>query len=187
MHEPVLKQERLNNSAPANYNTRYKVRRVLNYQIDSATGRLAFSCDRDVDDDLSLPVRELNLDVVDDTEFYIRLSDDKDWYWSKGFDAITTKLDKKRFYGKILYERNGKFVSWDGSSSKTWACKRIMFLAALNEDTTVEPSHGFSLNIDLILPGGGILPISLDPDIQNPKPAVPDPIPIPIPGLLSAR
>lgn len=185
-HERVLKQERLNDNQPDNYSKVRTIRRKLNYDIDSTTGRLRFWCEQDGDDDSDARVDELNLDVDADTEFYLRLTNQREWHWSRDFDAITTKKDKTRYYGKVLYEKDGEFVPWDGKAPKNWRCRQIMFLASLNEDAGSETAHKFSLNIDLILPDGRELPISLDPDIQNPKVRTSVPVGGPRPGLLSS-
>jgi len=181
-HERVLKQERLKDTDPDDYTANKEVRRLLDFELTSDGRHLIFICTDDGSPNPS-PVDELNLDVVDDTLFQLRLSD-KAWHWSKAFDAITLKKDKKKYYGRVMYQKpDGTWDEWDGKAAKAYECKTIKFLAALNEDGG-EKTHGFSLNIDLALPGGGILPITLDPDIQNPKPAVIEENPRP--GLLSA-
>jgi hypothetical protein len=163
--------------------------RVLRYRM-TANG-LEFEVDRDdrygADVPPDYPLDELNLDVYEDTWFYLRLSSQREWYWSRDFDAVTTKKDNKRYYGKIEYQlQDQSWVEWDGNGPKPWQSKRIRFLASKNEDG-VDPIHEFSLNIDLILTGGRRLPISLDPDIENPKPQLAVPIGGPKPGLLQAR
>lgn len=184
-HERVLKQERLYDGEPHKYNPKYIIRRVLRY-ITTNRG-LEFLFDRDGNDDTAnLPIDKLNLDVYDDTEFYLRLSSQKDWRWSRTFDAITTKKENSKYYGKVQYEQpNGTFAEWDGKAPRTWDSSRIIFLASLNEDSNSEKFHGFSMNIELILPNGGILPITLDPDIQNPR-LNPAPLDNPQPGPLQA-
>lgn len=182
-HERVLKQERLKDQDPDDYTPNKQVHRVLDFEISSDGRKLTFKCDDDGSPN-PVPVDELNLDVVDDTLFQLRLSD-KDWHWSKAFDAVTLKKDTKKYYGRVEYMRpGGTFEEWDGKAPKDFECKIIRFRAALNEDGG-EKFHGFSLNIDLAIPGGGTLPITLDPDIQNPKPAVIEENPRP--GFLSAQ
>ena len=184
-HVRVLKQERLDDGPPHNYQPNYIMNRVLRYRM-TANG-LEFEFDRDgVDVPPNLPIDELNLDVYDDTLFYLRLSTQREWYWSRDFDAVTTKKDNKRYYGQIEYQlQDGSWTEWDGNAPKPWNSKKIRFLASKNEDGG-ETVHQFSLNIDLILTGGRRLPISLDPDIQNPKPVVLEPSGGPVPGLLRA-
>lgn len=184
-HERVLRQERLDDGVPHNYQANKVIRRVLRYSM-GANG-LQFEFHRDgADDTPKLPIDELNLDVYEDTEFYLRLSSQRDWHWSIDFDAITTKRDKKRYYGKVEYEiAPNTFVEWDGTGPKPWRSDRIRFLASLNQDGG-DNAHSFSLNIDMVLAGGRILPISLDPDIQNPKVNFAEPVADPPPGLLAA-
>jgi hypothetical protein len=180
-HERVLKQERLKDQKPDDYTSNKEVRRVLDFRL--VGDHIVFECDDDGSPN-PIPVDELNLDVVEDTLFQLRLSN-RAWHWSKAFDAITLKKDKKKYYGKVEYLRpGGTFEEWNGQAPKDFECKTIRFLAALNEDGG-DRFHGFSLNIDLKLPGGGTLPITLDPDIQNPKPQVAEENPRP--GLLSAQ
>lgn len=186
-HVRVLKQERLDDDDPKDYTKVTEIRRVLNYKIDTLSGDVIFWWDKDGSGSTELPVDELNLDIMADSEVHIRLSDDHKWHWSQNFDAITLKKEDKKYYGTLEYEMpNGNYEEWDGQSAKTWKTKRIKFRAALNEDNTGQNTHGFSLNIDLVLPGGKILPITLDPDIQNPKPNFVEPEGDPIPGVLSA-
>jgi hypothetical protein len=186
MADVVLKQERLNKDKPAGWTPKWVIRRMLTYLTDPGNPRrLIFQLNRDGPDNTEgSGAALLDLDVRDNTEFFLSLDPAKDWFWSVEFDAITTKAKHDRFYGDILYERDGAFE--ERIDGKGWRTKKICFYALHNKNGPLGTRHSFSMNIDLILTDALHLPITLDPDIKNPPPGD-GPAPIVLaPGLLSA-
>jgi hypothetical protein len=177
MADVVLKQERLHKDKPSNWQPEFTIRRMLTYYEDPGNSRrLIFELREDGEDDtLTSGASRLDLDVRGDTEFFLRLDPDKDWFWSVKLDAITTKKRNDQFYRDILYERNGDFE--EREDGEGWRTKAIRFLAVHNS-AGPPARHGFSLNIDLVITDAVTLPITLDPDIRNPPPGEPVP-----PGL----
>jgi hypothetical protein len=167
MGDIVMKQETISDKKPEGYEPKLKIKRMLSYKIDRDTGRLVFEYLPDGPDDTVPAATILNLDVWEDTEFTLRLDANRAWHWSKNYHAITTKKDKKNLYGLMQYDRNGVFETWDGKKPKDFECMRVRFVADKNNDVN-DRVHSFSMNIDLVLPNGAILPIALDPDIENP-------------------
>lgn len=97
-----------------------------------------------------------------DSEVVIELRGDQ-LFFSKDYDAITTKGDFSAYYGGLAY---------DDYDCKTDRYRRVSFLARANARGKRGTRHPFNINVDLYQPGGKPewIPISIDPDIKNPPP-----------------
>lgn len=84
-------------------------------------------------------------------------------FFSKEYDAITTKGDFSSYYGGLAYD------DYDPERDRY---RRVSFLARANKRGKRGTRHPFNLNVDLHQPGSKLewIPISIDPDIKNPPP-----------------
>jgi hypothetical protein len=116
----------------------------------------------------SVPAPILDLEVYDDCFLEIWLNPRQNWQWSRNYDAITTKKDYSKLYFELRY-RDGSdlYERADFPTNKTPLVAR--FGAIHDQGGTPGTKHGFSMNLELLFPTGDPLPITIDPDIQNPK------------------
>ena len=86
-------------------------------------------------------------------------------YFSKEFDAITTKETLSSYYGS---------VSYGAYDPKLDRYKTVRFAARYNEGGKVGTIHRFNINVDLLQTGTDGEPrwigLTIDPDIKNPPP-----------------
>ena len=86
-------------------------------------------------------------------------------YFSKEFDAITTKETLSSFYGNLVY---GAY------DAKLDRYKSVRFAARYNEGGKLGTVHRFNINVDLLQAGVDGEPrwigLTIDPDIKNPPP-----------------
>lgn len=100
--------------------------------------------------------------IEEDSEVVIELHG-KQLFFSREFDAITTKGDFSSYYGGLAY---------DEYDSERDRYRRVSFVARANPRGKRGTRHPFNLNIDLYQPDSEPewVPISIDPDIKNPPP-----------------
>jgi hypothetical protein len=92
------------------------------------------------------------------------LRDNLDWHW-RSQDAITTSADRKALYKRLTYFKDGLWVPDPGKDAK---CQGIRF-GAVRRPGNPGPTDPFNMNIILEWGPDEVLPITIDPDIQNPK------------------
>ncbi|MPS68402.1 nucleotide synthetase [Novosphingobium aerophilum] len=120
---------------------------VLEYDQPAAPGQdyIAITCDSVVD---------------------ITLVGDQLWF-SKEFDAITTKEPLSSFYGGLEYS------AYD---EKLDRYKAVRFNARFNQGGKYGTRHRFNINVDLLQDVNACEPrwigLTIDPDIKNPPPQV---------------
>lgn len=103
--------------------------------------------------------------IAQDCYILIWLSHKVDWHWHKS-RAITLAQNLPSQYFKLQYLTATGWVS-QPSQGQTTRCIRFGAKYRGPRPATVEDL--FNLNIELENPDGSILPITIDPDIQNPK------------------
>ncbi|WP_298397032.1 nucleotide synthetase [Sphingobium sp.] len=86
-------------------------------------------------------------------------------FFSKDYDAITTKEPLSSFYGGLTYE------DYDSALDRY---KRVTFKARYNAGGKFGTNHPFNINVDLLQNSEAEVPkwigLSIDPDIKNPPP-----------------
>lgn len=86
-------------------------------------------------------------------------------FFSKAYDGVTMKgPDLEHYYGQLEY---------DGYDEKLDRYKVVRFVARFNKGGKYDTTHGFNINIDLLLHGGPRprwVGLTIDPDIKNPPP-----------------
>ncbi|PHQ64341.1 MAG: hypothetical protein COC10_01455 [Sphingobium sp.] len=86
-------------------------------------------------------------------------------FFSKDYDAITTKEPLASFYGGLTY---------DDYDRKLDRYKKVRFQARYNQGGKYGTRHRFNINVDLLQNPGAAAPewiaLSIDPDIKNPPP-----------------
>lgn len=86
-------------------------------------------------------------------------------FFSKQYDAITTKEPLASYYGGLTYD------DYDVDLDRY---KTVQFQARYNQGGKYGTCHGFNINIDLLQNPKGKKPhwigLSIDPDIKNPPP-----------------
>lgn len=86
-------------------------------------------------------------------------------YFSKDYDAITTKEALSSFYGALAY---------DGYDKELDRYKIVRFIARYNKNGKVGTKHPFNINVDLLQSSDGEEPrfiaLTIDPTINNPPP-----------------
>lgn len=104
------------------------------------------------------------ISIEEDCVVKVKLVGDQ-LFFSKPYDAITTKDDLKFFYGGLCYE------DYD---EKLDRYKTVAFTARYNACGKVGTNHPFSINIDLLQTDAEGNPswigMTIDPDIRNPPP-----------------
>jgi hypothetical protein len=110
----------------------------------------------------------LDLGVVEDCIILMATEADKGLSWSLDTDAFSLKDSAdERYYFSLKYVDRG--VAFDRASfPQGRKCTQICFGARLNVDRPERNRHAFSLNVELER-DGRVLPILIDPDIQNPR------------------
>lgn len=92
------------------------------------------------------------------------LRDKLDWHW-RPQDAITTSEPLKSQYLQLQYRFNDAWVETPGDAA---ICQGIRFGAVLRP-LPEGPKDPFNLNVILEWGPNEVLPMTIDPDIQNPK------------------
>lgn len=87
-----------------------------------------------------------------------------DWHW-RPMDAITTVVSAKSLYKQLRYYKDGDWVADPGQNA---ICQAIRFGAWLRPGPE-GPKDAFNMNVILEWDSGEVLPITIDPDLQNPK------------------
>ena len=146
---------------------------VIKYNLDS--GSLGFYIEINTpfaikEDDL---YDKLNFAIDKNYLVTLILDVSLDWQWSLKYDAVTMK-SKNKNYGELRY--------LDGAVWKTKSqikpgsqITKVRFAARMSNDSS-NSRHSFSLNIDLMQKNSVPeqrklrLPITIDPDIINPRP-----------------
>jgi hypothetical protein len=108
------------------------------------------------------------LDIYIDSDCVIELTlIDKNWKWSNKFQAITTKKPRSSIYKSLRYiDKRGAEVEWTPNMTDEY--RSIRFYALLQSGPSI--GHGFCLNVDYAMLGAQWLPVTIDPDIINPRP-----------------
>lgn len=88
-----------------------------------------------------------------------------DWHWRQK-DAITTATSRRNFYRQLKYLVG---ETWVNQPDEDAICQTIRFGAFLRPGPH-GPSDPFNMNVILNWGADGVLPITIDPDLQNPKP-----------------
>jgi hypothetical protein len=148
---------------PAEWSPRsaYAVRLTVN---DGPSGDPAFSYVDPLFDSGSA----LDLAVIEDCLIVLECDRSNGLSWSLATDAITLKDGANaRFYFALKYVDRGIPYDRDGFPAGR-RCTQICFGARLNVEQPENRRHAFNLDVELER-SGGILPIRIDPDIQNPK------------------
>ena len=87
-----------------------------------------------------------------------------DWFW-RSADAITTVEPLKGQYTQLEYWVDGQ---WTSNPDEEARCQGIRF-GAIRRPGSNRVDDPFNLNLMLEWDGEEVLPITIDPDIQNPK------------------
>ncbi|HEX8572485.1 MAG TPA: nucleotide synthetase [Allosphingosinicella sp.] len=130
---------------------------------------------REGDPDLIFPDRSefergpitdlLNIEIRMTCFVQITLINDKyDWFW-RPEDAITTAVSRRNYYRQLRY-LVGK--TWLKQPSDDGVCHTIRF-GAVYRGGQEGPKDPFNMNVILDWGSDGLLPITIDPDLQNPK------------------
>lgn len=115
----------------------------------------------------SQPITDL-LDIAIDRDCYIRmqlLPDNVDWRWRRQH-AITTVEPVQTMYTDLRYLCDGR---WEREAGPDDICQTIRFGARARPTGSPRTEDPFNMNIILDWGGDGVLPITIDPDIQNPR------------------
>ena len=86
------------------------------------------------------------------------------WHW-RSRDAITTVEPRKSQYTQLQYLVNG---AWVPEPEEEARCQAIRF-GAIHRGGSVRIDDPFNINLILEWGTNEVLPITIDPDIQNPK------------------
>lgn len=97
---------------------------------------------------------DLQFGISDDCTINFLLAEHIKWRWSKKYFTITSKKNYKKLYGDV------KIIN-----AKLFSIKSMY-----NRNIIDDIVHSFNLNIDYYQGDGKWLPITIDPDIGNPKP-----------------
>jgi hypothetical protein len=110
----------------------------------------------------------LDLRVAEDCVIVLECDEAQGLSWSLATDAISVKNGADaRFYFALNYVDRG--IPYDRAEFPDGRrCSQICFGAQLNVEEPDNDRHSFNLDLNLER-GGQILPIHIDPDIQNPK------------------
>jgi len=123
--------------------------------------------------DLTLATKQatgpiLDLEVYADCFLEVWLNPLQNMRWSLVYDAITTKQDFSNYYFELKYKDGNDL--YDRASFPTDVIPLVVRFGAKHNYPPVQPTlHGFSLNIELVHATGKPTPLTIDPDIQNPK------------------
>jgi hypothetical protein len=124
-------------------------------------------------------VEGLSLAVIKNCCIIVELANDKHWRWSNVYQGITTKCDHADLYFDLQYSEDGNnWSNWVNGISGNYRFVKIKAKQKQDIPENTSELHGFSFNIELLIPEDAgdreyWLPITLDPDIINPKdPAV---------------
>lgn len=119
-------------------------------------------------DPLFGPDSPLDLKVVEDCMILLECDESQGLSWSLGTDAISLKDSgyvhlyfALRYVDRGISFRRGEFPSGR-------KCTQICFGAQLNVADPAHYRHPFNLYVDFAR-NGQMIPIHIDPDIQNPK------------------
>jgi hypothetical protein len=102
-----------------------------------------------------------HINITRNMQVIITLTDNL-WFSNK-YDAITLKENYSDLYYQMEYEN-------DSFDQKVGRHRTICFMADNLVGGSSAFSHGFSLNIDLLVSGNRWIPITIDPDFKNPPP-----------------
>lgn len=96
----------------------------------------------------------------------VTLDSDQLWF-SKEFDAITTKEPLSSYYGNVIYVE-------DSYDAKLDRYKTVRFKALYNKGGKFGTNHRFNICVDLLQDTEAAAPtwitLTIDPDIRNPPP-----------------
>ncbi len=117
---------------------------------------------------------DLSIDIEESRTIRITLIQPREgfaWRWSTQFRAITRKRDpaNRRHYKNLRYvAADGIETPWMNDLEGNYTT--VMFHA--KKGSHDPEAHGFSMNVDFKVPGthDTWLPVTIDPDIINPKP-----------------
>lgn len=90
----------------------------------------------------------------------------KFWRFSNTMDPMTTKFD----FGTQYFDLQRHKLDGNGNAVEagpTDDCQCISFFADQPCPSGLGVAHGFSLNIELVKGGKVLLPMTIDPDIEN--------------------
>jgi hypothetical protein len=87
-----------------------------------------------------------------------------DWHW-RTQDAITTAISQRTYYKQLQYLVGEDWVEDPGDGAR---CQTIRF-GAYKRAGDEGPRDPFNMNVILEWDSNDVLPITIDPDIQNPK------------------
>ncbi|HEX9933140.1 MAG TPA: nucleotide synthetase [Allosphingosinicella sp.] len=113
------------------------------------------------------PITDL-LNIPVEIDCYIRmrlLSGKVDWRWRRQ-DAITTVESMQTMYTDLRYLCNGR---WECEAGPDDICDTIRFGARARPKGSPPTKDAFNMNIVLDWGSDGVLPITIDPDILNPR------------------
>lgn len=116
----------------------------------------------------------LDIHCAQNMWLYITLSE-KQWFWSTDNQAITTKYKRDNQYKRLRYIHDGKYLSWNDVKGKSQYnnIKTVAFEMRCREDYQDDiEGHGINLNVEFLVErlSGFRLPVTIDPDVINPKP-----------------
>jgi hypothetical protein len=106
------------------------------------------------------------LDIKIEEDCYVQMwlvNQNLDWYW-RSEDAITTTESVKSIYKQLEYYHNGGWVTNPGEKAK---CHGIRFGAVFRGGNPTDDP--FNMNFMLEWGPDEVLPVTIDPDIQNPR------------------
>jgi hypothetical protein len=119
----------------------------------------------DFNEMLALPTTDL-LDIHIEERCFVQMwlsAQTIDWFW-RPQDAITMAHPGVPFYTQLQYDVNGTWVENPGEQARS---RGIRFGAQLRGGGP-GPKDPFNLNVILDW-GEAVLPMTIDPDIQNPR------------------
>jgi hypothetical protein len=104
------------------------------------------------------------ISVIQNSMIEIKLIGDQ-IFFSKEYDAITTKEPLSSFYGGLIYDDYHQALD---------RYKKVLFKARYNVGGKLGTRHPFNINVDLLQSDetGAVkwIGLSIDPDIKNPPP-----------------
>lgn len=112
------------------------------------------------------PITEL-LDIKIEQDCFVQMwlhTGNIGWYW-RSEDAITTVEPLQSQYKRLEYMLNG---SWTANPGEDARCQGIRF-GAVHRGGGPRQDDPFNMNMILEWGPNEVLPITIDPDIQNPK------------------
>lgn len=151
--------------------TQYGLEPLFDLELDEGAPLIRFNVILEVRDDRIVLRYELPdspgqdyISIEQDSLIVITLIGDQ-LFFSKEYDAITTKEPLSSFYGGLSYE------NYDACYDRY---KKVTFKARYNVGGKVGTLHRFNINIDLLQDAdkeaAKWIGLSIDPDIKNPPP-----------------